>query len=233
MAAKHTPPGDDGFRVSLLRNLGGGAGLIALVAVVFLGIGQLSGEGVPEVAGTAGDTRETADADAGAGTEEASEDPEESEDHEASERAREPDDDGAGVEPEEAAPAAEDDGDDGERAGDDGDGETAEQAGDDAAAPEPEGVAPGDISVQVLDGVGTDGGAAAERVAGELDEAGYRIIARNPALAYEETTVLWTRGNEDRARQVAAELGVSAVRAQPGNLSEQVDVHVVVGADRA
>jgi len=129
---------------------------------------------------------------------------------------------GTGAEPE---PGADDDADD---ADGDGSGEVSDgDEGDGSPAIPPE-----DISVQVLDGYGGDGGAAADAVAAELAEAGYRIIAQNPALAYEVTTVLWTAGFEDEGRQVAAEIGATEAREQPGNLSDSVMIHVVVGADR-
>ncbi len=89
-----------------------------------------------------------------------------------------------------------------------------------------------DIDIQVLDGYREDGGTAATAVAAELRELGYVIAAENPAIAYEETTVLWSEGYEAEARQVAEDLGGTPVREQPGNLSAQVKVHVVVGADR-
>jgi outer membrane biosynthesis protein TonB len=224
MAAKHTPPGDDSFRASLLRNLGGGAALILLVAAVFFGVGRFGGEdATPEVAGSAGDEDAASQAQQ---EEEPAPEPEPEPDE-----AEEPDEVEEADEPEPEEPEAEE-----EPAGDDDAAEEADES-DEAEPDEPadasSGLQPSDISVQVLDGVGTDSGAASQRVASELDDLGYRIIARNPALAYEQTTVLWTSGNEDRARKVAADLGVSAVRQQPGNLSEQVDVHVVVGADRA
>jgi hypothetical protein len=91
---------------------------------------------------------------------------------------------------------------------------------------------PATISVQVLDGYQLDGGDAANAIAEQLRTAGYDIIAENPAIAYEVTTVLWTAGFEAQARQVAEEIGAAEVREQPGNLSTQVAVHVVVGADR-
>jgi hypothetical protein len=94
------------------------------------------------------------------------------------------------------------------------------------------GFAPSTISIQVLDGYQRDGGTAASAVTEQLRDAGYQIVAENPAIAYEVTTVLWTAGFEEQARQVAREIGASEVREQPGNLSTQVAVHVVVGADR-
>jgi hypothetical protein len=77
------------------------------------------------------------------------------------------------------------------------------------------------------------GGPAADGVAAEVESAGYRIVARNIALDYEVTTVLYNPGNEAAAEQLAADIGGAEVRPQPGNLSEQVDLHVVVGRDRA
>ncbi|MBS3940591.1 MAG: LytR C-terminal domain-containing protein, partial [Actinobacteria bacterium] len=93
-------------------------------------------------------------------------------------------------------------------------------------------IPPGDISIQVLDGYKADGGAAMRGVAEQLRGQGYRVVAENQAVDYRVTTVLWTQGNEAAARQVAAAIGAGDVRPQPGNLSESVSVHVVVGADR-
>ncbi|MEX2562610.1 MAG: LytR C-terminal domain-containing protein [Nitriliruptoraceae bacterium] len=99
--------------------------------------------------------------------------------------------------------------------------------------PEDTRISPESITVQVLDGYQQDGGDAAGAVTAELRELGYQVVAENPAIAYEITTVLWTEGNEDAARQLAEDIGATEVREQPGNLSAQVTVHVVVGADRA
>lgn len=96
----------------------------------------------------------------------------------------------------------------------------------------PDRIDPGTVSVQVLDGFQADGGAAATAVADELAATGYRIIARNPAIRYDTTTVLWTAGSQAAGEQVARDLGVAAVREQPGNLADSVMVHVVVGSDR-
>lgn len=101
--------------------------------------------------------------------------------------------------------------------------------------PEPEDprIPPESITIQVLDGYQQDGGTAAAGVTAELRDIGYRVVAENPAIAYDITTVLWNEGFEDEARQVAEDLGAAEVREQPGNLSANVTVHVVVGADRA
>jgi outer membrane biosynthesis protein TonB len=97
---------------------------------------------------------------------------------------------------------------------------------------EPDRIDPATVSVQVLDGFQADGGAAATAVADELAAAGYRIVARNPAIAYDVTTVLWSAGSQAAGEQVARDLGAAEVRQQPGNLADSVMVHVVIGADR-
>lgn len=103
--------------------------------------------------------------------------------------------------------------------------------------PPAESVDPAEISIQVLDAIGGSGGsAAANAVADELREAGYNVIVVNQAgRNYDVTTVFWSEGQEDGGRQVAAELGTSAAEQTPEEvqLSNSVDVHVVVGADRA
>lgn len=86
--------------------------------------------------------------------------------------------------------------------------------------------------MQVLDAVIDDGGQTARDVASRLSDDGYRVVATNKAVRrYDVTTVFYTAGNQAKARQIAAVYGFSRVEAQPGNLSESVDVHLVVGAD--
>ena len=116
----------------------------------------------------------------------------------------------------------------------DGDGAT---DGDETATEEPvPDVDPASVSIQVLDAVGTDGGAAAEAVAAELRDAGYDVIVVNQAsVGYEVTTVFWTEGEGPGGRAVAATLGTDQAERTPDEvqLSDSVDVHVVVGTDRA
>jgi hypothetical protein len=89
---------------------------------------------------------------------------------------------------------------------------------------------PDTVTVQVLDGTGGTG--AASEVAGRLRDAGYRIIAENRAIrVYDATTVFYTEGNEDAARQIAAQFGFSVVEPKPANLSSSVRIHLVVGTD--
>lgn len=239
--AKHTPPGDDSFRDSLLRAGAGAVGLVALVALVFAGIGALGpGDESPTVAG---------DAEAGDGDEGPEDDVPAENDVPA--EGEEPDDpappgraEDAG-EPDEPPEPAEEDADaeaDGEAepddeqqpagADDEADDDAEDRDGDESESDGDREFAPDSVTVQVLDGYQEDGGSAAASVGAALREEGYRVVAENPSLRYEVTTVMWTAGFEAQARQVAADIGAAEVRQQPGNLSEQVQVHVVVGADR-
>jgi hypothetical protein len=226
--AKHADPDDGSFRSSLLRNGLGAVALVVAVAAMFWAIGSVGRAPVPQDIAAGEDTEDV--------------DPEDAEDP-APEEPDEPDaDDADESEGEDAEPDPGDtEGDADEADGDDaGDGsEGADEADDDTEGEDDESepdptpsIPPGDVTVQVLDGYQQDGGAAADAVQSQLDAAGYRIIARNPALRYDVTTVLWTAGNEEAGRQVAVELGAAEVREQPGNLSNAVMVHVVVGADR-
>ncbi len=102
---------------------------------------------------------------------------------------------------------------------------------DETDEPETRAHAPQDVSVQILDAAGDDG--TRTRVAeGWLRDDGYRIVATNRAVrTYEQTTVFYSPGGESKARQIADEFGYAVVEEKPDNLSESVDVHVVVGQD--
>ncbi len=120
--------------------------------------------------------------------------------------------------------------------------ETATAAPSPTAEPDPQPTAepttadPASISIQVLDAVGgDDGSAAAQAVADELREAGYDVVVVNRAgQEYDVTTVFWSPGQELGGQQVAAAIGAGRAEATPDEvqLSDSVDVHVVVGADR-
>jgi hypothetical protein len=224
VTAKHAAPQDASLRTSLLKHLGGGAALVLLVAVGFYGIGQVGQDTGAPVAADLPDEPE--DEEAEEPEDEEAEEPEDVEAPDEPDEAEEP-------EPEEEA---EEEAEESEEQDEPDEAEGVEEPEEDSGEPEPAPAAayePSEIVLQVLDGVGTDGGNAASQMAQRLRDGGYDVIAQNPALAYEVTTVLWTSGNEDKARQVAAAIGAGDVRPQPGNLSESVDVHVVVGADRA
>lgn len=93
---------------------------------------------------------------------------------------------------------------------------------------------PSEVSIQVLDAVLDDGGAAANRVADELRGDGYNVIVVNDSFrTYDSTTVFFTDGHEAEARQLADEYGFARVEPKPSNLSSSVDIHLVVGRDRA
>lgn len=120
--------------------------------------------------------------------------------------------------------------------------ETATAAPSPTAEPDPEPtdepttVDPASVSIQVLDAVGGEGGSeAAQAVADELREAGYDVVVVNRAgREYDVTTVFWSPGQEAGGQQVAAAIGAGRAEATPDEvqLSDAVDVHVVVGADR-
>lgn len=102
----------------------------------------------------------------------------------------------------------------------------------DASEPPTDDLDPSAITIQVLDGVLTDNGQAVDDVATQLEELGYDVVATNRARQpYDRTTVFYTAGNEAQARKVADAIGASVVQEQPGNLSNSVQVHLVVGAD--
>ncbi|HEX2241316.1 MAG TPA: LytR C-terminal domain-containing protein [Actinomycetota bacterium] len=88
-----------------------------------------------------------------------------------------------------------------------------------------------DVSVQVLNA--TPDSAAGDRMAERLAELGFQVVTVQPAgQTYEQTTVFWSHeGAEDAARALAERYGW-LVAERPDNLSETVDVHVVVGADQ-
>jgi hypothetical protein len=209
-----TPPPDQDVRSSLLRLGGGALALVVLVAVVFFGIGNVTRDETPVVA------------DAPEETETVEEAPEEE-----PEPAPEPDDEDGSDAGDEADEDADGDADD-EEGSDDEDGDDATDEDEDAEDDDAPSVDPGSVTIQVLDGFKQDGGAAADGVADTLGGDGYQVIARNDALAYDVTTVLYNPGSEDAAQQVAQTIGAGDVRAQSGNLSTAVDLHVVVGSDR-
>lgn len=94
-----------------------------------------------------------------------------------------------------------------------------------AAAPPPE-----ETTVQVLDGVGDS--PQLEQLAAALEELGYAVVARNPSgTTYAVTTVLFTEGNEEAARALQDRDPRIVERLPNPGLSEQVDLHVVLGGD--
>lgn len=93
-------------------------------------------------------------------------------------------------------------------------------------------IEPSEVTVQVLDAAGDDG-SAAEDATGRLREAGYVVVAENAAVRmYERSTLFYTEGHEAEARAIAEVLTeFDVIEEKPDNLSSEVDVHAVVGAD--
>jgi len=102
-------------------------------------------------------------------------------------------------------------------------------------SPSPEGdgdLITADVSVQVLNGTGGVAGAA-ESLATRLRGRGYEIAAVGDGLTVDRTVVFWSGPEDERAaRSLARNFGWTAGPA-PSNLSDVVDIHVIVGPDEA
>lgn len=88
-----------------------------------------------------------------------------------------------------------------------------------------------DVSVQVLNATAaTDAG---DEMAQRLTDLGFEIVTVQPAgQSYELTTVFWSHeGAAEAARALAERYGWEAAP-RPENLSPEVDLHVIVGADQ-
>ena len=93
---------------------------------------------------------------------------------------------------------------------------------------EPELITEG-ISVQVLNGTAED--QADDRLAEELEGLGYEIGAVNPYLTRPDSIVFWSSEEYRAAAEALAEhLGWPATP-KPKDLSSEVSIHVIVGAD--
>lgn len=85
------------------------------------------------------------------------------------------------------------------------------------------------VSVQVLNGTAEDD--ADDRLAEELEGLGYEIGAVNPYLARPDSIVFWSSEEHRKAAEALAEhLGWPAAP-KPDDLSSEVSIHVIVGAD--
>ena len=86
------------------------------------------------------------------------------------------------------------------------------------------------MTVQVLNGTGVAG--AHDSMAQRLSGLGFAVVNVAPAaVSYAETTVLWSYAeSEDAANRLAERFGWQ-VGPKPDNLSTEVALHVVVGAD--
>lgn len=93
-------------------------------------------------------------------------------------------------------------------------------------------IAPGDVSVQVLDATG-DGGERMRAAVEVLRGDGWRIVATNRASRYyERSTVFYSPGHEEAARALAERYPqFRIVKEKPESLTSSVAVHVVIGGD--
>ncbi|MGH2818234.1 MAG: LytR C-terminal domain-containing protein [Actinomycetota bacterium] len=89
-----------------------------------------------------------------------------------------------------------------------------------------------DVNVQVLNA--TSDPDAADRMAQKLTQLGYRVESVEGASgSYRETTVFWSYAGARRAGEALAARFDWVVEEKPSNLSAEVAIHVVVGADEA
>lgn len=205
--------------------IGGAAvGVVVLCALLFALVGALRGGYDPATPVIAGGQSPTADA-----TEQVSGSGDPTEPGSAAEGSASPSgDDGAAT----TAPADDEGGGDQGTATEQASTTEQDTASDDATSE----VDPAEVSIQVLDAVGVDGGAAAQATADELRSAGYDVVVINGASrTYDVTTVFWSEGQGPGGRAVASTLGTGEARLTPDEvrLSDTVDVHVVVGLDRS
>ena len=86
------------------------------------------------------------------------------------------------------------------------------------------------MTVQVLNGTTVSG--VDQAMADRLEGLGFQVVNVVPAaINYAETTVLWSYSeSEDAAARLAERFGWE-VKPKPDNLSTQVALHIVVGAD--
>jgi hypothetical protein len=89
-----------------------------------------------------------------------------------------------------------------------------------------------DVNVQVLNG--TSNPDAADRMAQRLTQLGYRVESvQEASVFYRDTTVFWSHAGARRAGRALAARFDWVAEMKPSNLSPEVAVHVVVGADEA
>jgi len=101
--------------------------------------------------------------------------------------------------------------------------------------PKPGAIAPGDISVAVLNGTSTPG--LAGRVGDDVTSSGFKLdTVTNSRKSFQQTVVMFGPGEEPAANKVAHVLGVTPVQpidAETRALAPSADVVVIAGADRA
>jgi hypothetical protein len=92
-------------------------------------------------------------------------------------------------------------------------------------------VATAGVTVQVLNGVWVTGLAA--RVAGQVQAAGYDVVAAKTALGNYSTSRIYYTGSHRADAEAFQERfpGFRLIEPAPANLSRQVVLHVVIGKD--
>jgi hypothetical protein len=113
------------------------------------------------------------------------------------------------------------------------DTQTPEDDGSNAQPEEPEVPLITDgMTVQVLNGTSVTG--ADDAMADRLASLGYAVVSVAPAsISYSQTTVLWSYAESQEAATRLAERFGWQVKPKPDNLSTQVAIHIVVGADES
>ncbi len=85
------------------------------------------------------------------------------------------------------------------------------------------------VPIQILNGTSLPD--ADDRVAADLEKLGFDIVAMNPWLATPATVVYWSTPNDQKAATLLAERFGWSAQPRPEELSTEVRLHVVVGAD--
>ena len=88
-----------------------------------------------------------------------------------------------------------------------------------------------DVTVQVLNGTASPG--LEQRMADRLDRLGFDVVSIESSTPYAQTTVFWSAPEFEAAATSLAERFGWAAAPKPANLSAEVSLHVVVGADES
>ena len=107
--------------------------------------------------------------------------------------------------------------------------------GESGQGPKPGAIVPGEVDVAVLNGTSVPGLAA--KVGDDVRVNGFRLGAvTNSRDQFDQTVVMYGRGQQRAARKVAHDLGVKPLQPidrQTEQTAGDADVVVIAGADRA
>ena len=88
------------------------------------------------------------------------------------------------------------------------------------------------VTAQVLNGTASP--AADDLMADRLADLGFSVVSvESSSKAYPDTTVFWSTGAAEAAAEALARRFGWIAQPKPDNLSDEVSLHVVVGADEA